>query len=162
MRRTTTKGLVFLSVCLVAAGALACEIEIDIKPGSYPNSVNLGRQGLMSVAALAPTADAFDYAFLDQTRLAVDRASWWYGVKPERWAWEDVNKDGIDDVVFKFSIPKLVEAGVLHEGTTELVLVIPGNWNEYWPNAYCQWNSLEGSDSIRIVPSKNVKADKKK
>lgn len=77
-------------------------IPLDIKPDSDPNSLNVGRPGLVSVALLS-TAD------LDTTT-AVDRATLRFGPTGTEAAVvrcgapEDANHDGLPDLVCKFEL----------------------------------------------------------
>ena len=77
------------------------EIEIDIKPGSDPNSINPNSMGLVPVAIL--TTDIFDATTVDPSTLsfmaAVDVAG-----EPNcvRHGLEDVDGDGDIDLVCKF------------------------------------------------------------
>lgn len=119
------------------------EIQIDIKPGSYPNSINLGENGKLPVAVLK-TAD-FDPAILDPATiniggvpLAVKKGGALFA------AMEDVDLDGDLDLIVHFNVQDLVKAGVLTAASTELTL----SAESYAGDAY------EGTDSVRIVPPK--------
>jgi hypothetical protein len=81
-------------------------VPLDIKPNSDPNSLNVGRPGVVSVALLS-TTDLDATTAIDTTTLrwgptgteaAVQRCG----------APEDANGDGLSDLVCKFS---LAEAG---------------------------------------------------
>jgi hypothetical protein len=115
------------------------EVDIDIKPGSYPNSINYKNKGKVPVAILstadfsAPNAVNPDSPTFgptgDEASLAFCNAS------PE-----DVNEDGYEDLVCHFDIPAMgfqcgdVE-GILRGITVDDV-------------------PIEGRDSVRIVPCK--------
>jgi len=112
-------------------------VEIDIKPGSDPNSINLKSRGTTPVAILST-------ATFDATT-EVDKSSLTFGktgneqslVKCTR-SNEDVNGDGRDDVVCHFN----TEDTGFDENSVEGI--IKGQLNNGTP--------LEGSDSVRITP----------
>jgi len=106
------------------------ERSIDIKPGSYPNSINLGAKGVVPVAVL--TTDDFDASTVDPATVA------FAGASPLRWATEDVDGDGDLDLLFHF---KAQELG-LDANSTEAYLTgytIDGEF--FW-----------GMDTVNIVP----------
>lgn len=74
-------------------------IKIDIKPGSYPNPINLKSKGIIPVAVL--TTDEFDAGELDLATVT------FAGASPLRWAWQDVDWDGDMDLLFHFDTLKL-------------------------------------------------------
>ncbi len=124
---------------------------IDIKPGSSPNPVNLKSKGVLPVAIFG-TAD-FDVTEVDISTLLfgdpllIDNGG--TAVSPLRSALEDVNDDGFLDLGLKFSTADLVENGALSPDTIEGVLV----------GLLVDGNSIEGMDSIRIVPPNGSNAN---
>ena len=69
-------------------------IEIDIKPGGFPNSINPGSMGLVPVAILG--TDDFDVGFVDVQTLEFGPD----GASPVHDGhFEDVNDDGLTDLV---------------------------------------------------------------
>lgn len=86
------------------------QVEIDIKPGSYPNSINLKSNGVVPVAVLT-TVD-FDATTIDPATVEFAEAS------PLRWTLEDVDDDGDVDMLFHFKTQELN----LDENSTEAVL----------------------------------------
>lgn len=113
-----------------AASAPSFSVTIDIKPGSDPNSINLGSQGVVPVAVL--TTDGFDTS-------NVDRASVVFaGAAPLRWAVEDVDADGDLDLIFHFKTQELE----LDADSTEATLT----------GQLLNGMTIEGTDSVNIVP----------
>jgi len=108
------------------------EIAIDIKPGGYPNSINLGSKGVVPVAILS--TDGFDAEDVDPD--SVEFA----GVSPVRWALEDVDGDGDMDMIFHFKTRDLD----LDENSTEATLT--GKTNDDV--------QIQGSDTVKILKSK--------
>lgn len=115
-------------------GNSVIEVEIDIKPGSYPNSINTNSKGVIPVAIL--TTDEFD-----ATTVAPETVRFGPGeAEPVHYALEDVDGDGDTDMILHF---KTQETGI-SPGDTEAALI-----GETFGGIY-----IEGSDSVRTVPSK--------
>jgi hypothetical protein len=81
---------------------------VDAKPGSNPNCVNPESNGVLSVAVLGTTS--FSVYSIAPGSVTFGGAS------PLRWSYEDVNSDGITDLVLKYttsdiSIPSLDAQG---------------------------------------------------
>ena len=106
------------------------EVTIDIKPGSYPNSINLKSKGVVPVAVL--TTDDFDASTVDPSTVL------FAGASPLRWAWEDVDGDGDVDVLFHFKTQELNLDG----DSTEATLT-----GETFDAV-----QIEGTDTVNIVP----------
>ncbi len=113
-------------------------VEIDIKPGSYPNSINLKSKGVVSVAVL--TTDNFNAGDVDPNTVDFANAS------PVRWTIEDVDGDNDLDTLYKFKTQDLI----LDENSTEANL----------KGETFEGTSIEGSDTVKIVPGGKAK-DKK-
>ncbi len=115
------------------------EITIDIKPGSYPNAINLGSNGVIPVAILStPDLDATtinpDTVFLAGSGVAVRGKG-----NKSLASQEDVNGDGLIDLVIKVETENL-DPGQFQNGTAILQVI------EEETVIY------EGSDEITIVP----------
>ena len=96
-------GLALPSACPV----LAMEehehlhVMIDVKPGSFPNPINLRSRGVVPVAL---------FGSLDFDVMTVDTASVKFGPMHQHdlgapvvgYSYQDVNGDGLMDIVFKF------------------------------------------------------------
>jgi hypothetical protein len=118
------------------------QMEIDIKPGSYPNSINLKSNGVVPVAVL--TTDDFDAADVDPATVE------FAGALPLRWTLCDVDDDGDEDMLFHFKTQELN----LDENSTEAELT--GLTND--------GDDISVTDDVRIVPqkTKNKKTKNKK
>lgn len=122
-------------------------IGIDIKPGGTPNPVNLKSKGVVPVAILS-SAD-FDATTIDpatvtlgndanpDTPVAMRKNGTYHA------AVEDVNEDGLLDLVVKFRVPELVANGDLTEATTSLTL--QGFLQDGCTN-------FLGEDAVKVVP----------
>lgn len=106
------------------------EVDIDIKPGSDPNSINLKSKGVVPVAVL--TTDDFDASDVDPETVV------FAGAEPARWVMEDVDGDGDMDMLFHFKTQDLN----LDEDSTEATLT--GETIDGIP--------IEGTDTVNIVP----------
>jgi hypothetical protein len=112
-------------------------VEIDIKPGSYPNSINLGSNGRVPVAILS-TAD-FDATTVDAASLTLADAQ--IKVKGNGTpvaTEEDINGDGLPDLVVHVFTSGLA----LTDGDVEAVLA-----GETFGGQH-----IRGSDQVQIVP----------
>jgi len=133
---TTISLLVFSSnvpIYLVDTyGAGPIEVQIDIKPGSDQNNINLKSKGVVPVAIL--TTGNFDAATIDPATAK------FAGAAPEHWSFEDVDDDGDDDIIFHFRTQELD----LDQNSTEATLTAQLLTQE----------DVSGTDEVRIVPSK--------
>jgi hypothetical protein len=122
--------------------AIPIPVDIDIKPGSDPNSINLGEQGILTVAILG-SAD-FDVTDIDETTVALGGEAITTRGKAEKIAYsiEDVNGDDFDDFIAKFKVQDLVDSAALTDSTTELQLTA----------LLKDGTPIAGTDSVRIVP----------
>ncbi len=97
IKKMYNNGLANLGYCGVA-------VSIDVKPGSFPNTVNPRNNGVIPVGILTTTAvnntNAFDAATVDPNTLLFGRT----GIEASavHSAIEDVNKDGYPDMISQF------------------------------------------------------------
>jgi len=112
-------------------------VEIDIKPGSYPNSINLGSNGVVPVAILSSTD--FDATTVDPETVALAGAGVAIRGKGALASQKDVNGDGLIDLELKVETENL-DPGTFQDGSAILA------------GATYAGQQIEGSDSIIIVP----------
>ena len=133
-------------------------IYVDIKPGGWPNPLNVKAKGVLPVA-ICGTAD-FDVTTIDPTTLEITREGFTTGVQPLRWSIEDVatpwtgvpggghnlKHDGYPDLCVKFENQEIVSTLLLAslKGHT-IPLTIKGSLHDTYGG-----NPLEGRDYVRI------------
>ena len=119
-------------------------VNIDIKPGSDPNSINLGEKGLLPVAILGNAN--FDVATIhpDSVELGgTDLATRGSEKAPKlAFSFEDANSDGFVDMMIFFDVQQLVDNGALTETTDALTLT----------GLLIDGIPIAGTDSVRVVP----------
>jgi hypothetical protein len=123
---------------LDAIAAPTIPVDIDIKPGSYPNAINNDGNGVIPVAILG-NAD-FDVTLIVPETVALAGMAIKAVGKANKLLshYEDVNGDGFDDLVVQIEDAD----GTLTEGTTEATLT----------GELMDGTLIEGSDEITIVP----------
>ena len=124
-------------------------VDVDIKPGSCPNPLNVKSKGVLPVAVLG--SEDFDVNSVDIASIRL------VGVAPIRSGFEDVGTplvdanececftegpDGFPDLILKFETQRIVEAiGEVDHGD-ELILELTGVLSDETP--------IEGSDCVII------------
>ena len=110
-------------------------VEIDIKPGGDPNSINPTSPGVIPVAILG--SDTFDVANVDVTKIAFGpgAVSFIHRNGPH---FEDVNGDGFTDLLAHYRVG---ETGIA-SGDTEACVT----------GELLDGMSFEGCDGVRTVP----------
>jgi hypothetical protein len=122
-------------------------ITIDIKPGSDPNSINLRSKGVVPVALLSTAG--FDAT----TILESGEDVYFAGAIAIRLNIEDVDGDGIDDVICHFRTQELD----LDENSTDGGVEI----GSYDPIVDDIVPSYIGNDTVNIVPKGEAKGHSK-
>jgi hypothetical protein len=133
-----------LSFDLTAVPSPTIMAFVDIKPGSFPNSVNLKSKGVLPVAILGTEEFDVKEVDIDMLRfgdpLLIDDGG--TSATPLRSSLADVSGDGLLDLTLKFSTADLVDYEALGPDTIEGLLT----------GALIDGTLFEGMDSIRIVP----------
>lgn len=111
-------------------------VTIDIKPGSFPNSINPKSKGKIPVAIL--TTDSFDATTVDPITVLFGRTG--TEAAPVHFAFEDVDGDGDADMILHF---KTQETGILCWDTSASLT-----------GKTFGGQMIEGSDSIKTVGCK--------
>ncbi|TFG37794.1 MAG: hypothetical protein E4H46_01045 [Desulfobacterales bacterium] len=133
-------------------------VDIDIKPGSCPNPLNVGKKGVLPVAILG--TEDFDVTTIDPASVRL------VGVAPIRWAMEDVATpyeedleacdnchefmwDGYVDLILKLGAQEVVTAlGEVEDGEC-LTLELTGNLKEEFGGT-----PIAGEDVMVILKKK--------
>src|SRR5439155_24889907 len=111
-------------------------IAIDIKPGTFPNSINPRSKGVIPVAIL--TTDTFDATAVDQTTVRFGPNG--TEAAPVQSALEDVDGDGDTDMILHF---KTQDTGI-----------VCGDTSASLTGETFGGQAIEGSDSIKTVGCK--------
>ena len=138
------------SVMMVAGSYLDCfddftftlqsavQVTIDIKPGSYPNCINLGSAGVIPVAIL--TTDTFDATQIDSSTVTLAGASIKLVGKSDKLLahQEDVDGDGDIDLVCQV--------------LTAEFMIEPGESTALLEAETFDGTQVRGEDAVCIVP----------
>jgi|GEM_PF-1950260 len=134
IHNTDPAGIGYDNICYEAV----IEVDIDIKPGSFPNSINLKNKGVVPVAILGSAE--FDVLLVDVTTLDFEGAAPAHDLTDAAvYAdhLQDVNGDGFLDLVCHFSTPELGLTESSTAGTLTASLL--------------DGTPISGTDSVRIV-----------
>lgn len=107
------------------------EIDIDIKPDGFPNSINLSRQHLIPVVILG--APGFDPTDVDPGTLSFE------GARPARHALQDIDGDGNTDLIL---LTRIQDTGIQPE---QVIACVQGST--------VNQALFMGCDTIRVVAS---------
>ena len=118
-------------------------VDIDIKPGSTPNTINLGSNGVIPVAILSN--DTFDATLVDADKVFLAGAGVALRGKGNNYlaVERDVNGDGLIDLEIKIETENL-NPDMFQNGSAILTI-----HKEADPESDMLY---QGSDSITIVP----------
>ncbi len=124
----------------IVPGSVVMEVVIDIKPGSDPNSINLGSAGVIPVAILSSWT--FDATTVDPETVALAGASVKMVGKSDKFlcSEKDVNGDNLVDLLCKVQTAEFM----IETGDSMAVLEA-----QTWDGV-----SIRGEDTIRIVPDR--------
>lgn len=111
-------------------------VDIDIKPGSFPNSINPNSQGKIPVAIL--TTATFDAITVDSSTVHFGKTG--TEASPVQVALEDVDGDGDLDMILHFN----TQATGIKCGTTSASLT----------GKTLSGQPIQGSDSVNTVGCK--------
>jgi len=139
--------LVAAGFCLIGAANDFClaryqgngllTVQIDIKPGGFPNSINQGSRGTVPVAIFSTAT--FDARTLDPTTVTLASAQVVLkGNGTLMSSVEDVDADGLLDLVVH------VETEALQLSETDTEAVLEGKTSD--------GTAIRGIDSVRVVP----------
>jgi hypothetical protein len=117
------------------------DVDIDIKPGSYPNAINLRSHGLVPVAILS--SEQFDATTVDPETVELAGSGVAMRGKSKRYMAhkEDVNGDGLVDLVLQVATENL-DPELFQDGYAILTGATFGG------------RDIEGKDEITLVPPK--------
>lgn len=126
------------------SGWAIIQVEVDIQPGSDPNSINPDRKGVIPVAVLTTNTAVGESVTFDATTVDAETVHFGPdGAQAVHWGLEDVDSDGDIDMVLHF---KTQETGI-QAGDTEATLT-GRTLEEYGAQ------DITGTDSVRTVPPK--------
>ena len=131
-----------ISLLCLGAAIAETEVTIDIKPNSYPNTINLGSHGVLAVAFM--TDETFDASTIDPLTITLRGEDFDYGLVKLRGNGKpmasivDVDGDGDLDLLVRIDTEKLSEDDV--DVFLELIAMT-------YSGAV-----IRGVDFIRVVP----------
>ncbi len=139
-------------------------ISIDIKPGSWPNPLNLKSRGVLPAAISG--SDDFDVYDIDPDTIRLSREGYDGEASPIRWNYSDVatpfdgddydghelTGDGITDLSLKFKTQEVAESLDLHDlrGETIPVWITGSLWDG---------TTFSGDDWLRILYPGDANSD---
>jgi len=139
---STDSDVAFDDICFTYGGGVI-NVDIDIKPGSYPNSINLGSHGVVPVAILSTLE--LDATTLNAENIFLAGSGVRVRGKGNKYlaSEEDVNGDSLLDLVVKVQTENL-DPGAFQDGG--VFLRVHETSDPESPVLY------EGWDEINIVP----------
>lgn len=132
-----SSGLFDTNGIAVVPTPAATTVAIDVKPGGFPNSINLGSNGTVPVAIFSTAT--FDALLVDPMTVTLAGAQVKLkGKGTPQSSFEDVNHDGLSDLIVHVSTEALQLTG------TDTEAVLEGETVDGM--------LIRGVDSVRIVP----------
>ena len=126
-----------LSPFAIAEEGMFLRVSVDIKPGSFPNSINLGSGGTVPVAIFSTTT--FDARTVEPASVTLASAPVALkGKGTYMYSFQDVNKDGLLDLVVH------VTTSALQLSESDREAIIEGKT--------FGGTVIKGKDSVRVVP----------
>jgi len=127
---------------ITVKGFLTTQVDIDVKPGCWPDPFNVSSRGVLPVAVLGSAE--VDVSNIDTPTLKLE------GVAPLRWDIKDVTSDGFDDLNLKFDTQEMVDAlkakeRPLNDGDVETLMLKAQLVDE---------TAIWGSDDVTIINPK--------
>ncbi len=118
-------------------------VNIDIRPGTYPNDISLKDEGLLPAAILGSSSLNVTTIEIATIRLGGTALATQEPASSQKllYSYGDINSDGYMDLVLFFRIQDLVRAETLNPATTQLTLT--ANLKDREP--------IQGTDSVRII-----------
>ena len=136
----TTTVLAAMAVLLVLSASAICEpveVDVDIKPGSNENPINVKGNGVLSIAILNTTV--CNVSDINQTTILLNGTC-----APLRCSYEDVNDDDCMDMVLKFDTREVVDCLPESYDDGEIVtLTLTGE--------LLNKTSITGSDYVQVI-----------
>ncbi|MBD3676725.1 MAG: hypothetical protein HUJ26_24715 [Planctomycetaceae bacterium] len=115
------------------------DVLVDVKPGSDTNSVNLRGKGRLSLSIFG--SELFGVSQVDSTSIRVGDPFLSAGVGIVKMSLEDVNGDGIEDLLMMVDLGEMVESHALDSAST--MILVTGITTDDIP--------ILGGDVVRIV-----------
>ena len=104
-------GRTVMKTATVEIQLTVAPVDIDIKPGGDPNSINLRSRGVIPVAVLS--SETFDATTLDPSSIVFE------GANVAFYNFDDINSDGLVDKIVHFRTQEITD---LTKGDTEACL----------------------------------------
>lgn len=140
MRTAGTRAAVDDIIVQSGEEEVVIDATVSVRPGSgEPAPINLRSRGLLPVAVLG--TDDVHASDVDLDTLTLSDGGEGEEVAPRRSRVEDIDGDGVDDVLMHFATGDLVAAGVL--ATTTASVTVRGTVRD--------GTALRGSDTVRVV-----------
>ncbi len=139
------QALYLASPSIAHADEMTCTpipVVIDVKPGDSLNKINPSAKGLLPVAVLSTgTFDASQFAPEMAHLSDANSGMGCEGAQAVRWNYEDVNGDGLVDLVFFFKVQDLN----LTTSTTAVMLMAHGSYGSTTIH-------IMGTDAVVVKP----------